>query len=72
MSKTLEQKNHLIEQQRYEIEALKKCMEEARGSRESRVSEDSRVRSEELAKLKLKEKDYLDNLKEIKLLKGNL
>ena len=56
ISRTIQQKNVTIDQQKRYIETLKKTIEDLKKNKQNTSNEESRIRSQELAKLKNKQR----------------
>jgi prolyl oligopeptidase PreP (S9A serine peptidase family) len=72
LSRTLEEKCSLIAKQKEEIEVLKQCVQDIRNNKEFKTTEEQRLNNAEVLRLKQQEKEYLDNLREIDILKSNI
>lgn len=72
ISRSLEEKNHIIEHQKTEIAMLKQCVSDIHHNRHSREGEEEARRHQEIKRLKQLEKEYTENLSELESMKEHL
>lgn len=69
ISRTLEEKNHIIDHQKTEIAMLKQCVNDIHYNRQAREGEEEARRQQEIKRLKRLEKEYTENLSELESMK---